>query len=57
MIVPLCHILQISINEFLSGEHLLENGYTEKAEVNMINLYRKQKIAKRKAEVHYWLLG
>ena len=38
LIVPLCHILQISINEFLSGEHLLENGYTEKAEVNMINL-------------------
>ena len=36
LIVPLCHILQISINEFLSGEHLLENGYTEKAEVNMI---------------------
>ena len=38
LIVPLCHILQISINEFLSGEHLLENGYTEKAEVNMMNL-------------------
>lgn len=30
LIVPLCHILKISINEFLSGEHLLENGYTEK---------------------------
>ena len=41
LIVPLCHILQISINEFLSGEHLLENGYTEKAEVNMMNLLQE----------------
>ena len=60
LIVPLCHILQISINEFLSGEHLLENGYTEKAEVNkwaeILPLFLA-KIAKRKAEVHYWLLG
>ena len=41
LIVPLCHILQISINEFLSGEHLLEHGYTEKAEVNMMNLLQE----------------
>lgn len=48
LIVPLCHILQISINEFLSGEHLLEKGYTEKAEVNMMNLKRKQRMMRNK---------
>ncbi len=47
LIVPLCHILQISINEFLSGEHLLENGYTEKAEVNMINLLQETENSKK----------
>ena len=49
LIVPLCHILQISINEFLSGEHLLENGYTEKAEVNMINLLQETENSKKKS--------
>ena len=47
LIVPLCHILQISINEFLSGEHLLENGYTEKAEVNMMNLLQETENSKK----------
>ena len=49
LIVPLCHILQISINEFLSGEHLLENGYTEKAEVNMMNLLQETENSKKKS--------
>ena len=48
LIVPLCHILKISINEFLSGEHLLENGYTEKAEVNM-NLLQETENSKKKS--------
>ena len=50
LIVPLCHILQISINEFLSGEHLLENGYTEKAEVNMMNLLQETENSKKKSQ-------
>ena len=49
LIVPLCHILQISINEFLTGEHLLENGYTEKAEVNMMNLLQETENSKKKS--------
>lgn len=49
LIVPLCHILKISINEFLSGEHLLENGYTEKAEVNMMNLLQETENSKKKS--------
>ena len=52
LIVPLCHILQISINEFLSGEHLLENGYTEKAEVNMMNLLQEKE--KPKFIIGFW---
>ena len=52
LIVPLCHILKISINEFLSGEHLLENGYTEKAEVNMMNLLQQKE--KPKFIIGFW---
>lgn len=49
LMVPLCNILQISINELLSGEHLLENGYTEKAEVNMMNLLQETENSKKKS--------
>ena len=48
LMVPLCNILQISINELLSGEHL-ENGYTEKAEVNMMNLLQETENSKKKS--------
>ena len=49
LIVPLCHILQISVNEFLSGEHLMENSYTERAETNMINLLQETENSKKKS--------
>ncbi|EKC59203.1 membrane protein, partial [human gut metagenome] len=32
-----------------SGEHLLENGYTEKAEVNMMNLLQETENSKKKS--------
>lgn len=49
LIVPLCHILHTNINEFLSGEHLLENGYTERAETNMMNLLQETENSKKKS--------
>ncbi len=34
---PLCDILNISLNELLSGEYLDEKSYKEKAEINLSN--------------------
>ena len=57
LMVPLCNILQISINELLSGEHLLENGYTEKAEVNMMNLLQETEKSKKKNRSSLFAFG
>ena len=43
-----CHILEINVNELLSGEALSSKDYPEKAEVNMISLMEKIKHGKRK---------
>ena len=50
LIVPLCEILDISINELLSGERLKEKDYPEKAEKNIIDTidYTDKKIKKTK---------
>ena len=37
-VMPLCQILQINVNELLSGEHLSDDSYSGKAEENMMNL-------------------
>lgn len=37
-VMPLCQILQINVNELLSGEHLSDDSYSQKAEENMMNL-------------------
>ena len=57
LMVPLCNILQISINELLSGEHLLENGYTEKAEVNMMDLLQETENSKKKNRSSLFAFG
>lgn len=47
MMLPLCEILDISVNELLSGERLSQNDYHNKAEENIINLVQeKEKINK-----------
>lgn len=40
-IEPLCNVLKISVNELLSGEHIEESLYPEKAEENMLQLISK----------------
>ena len=42
MLLPLCQELQISVNEFLSGERLSENSYSQKAEENIMNLMQEK---------------
>lgn len=48
-ITPLCQTLQINVNELLSGERLPEDGYSKKAEENMMNLIQETEISKKKS--------
>ena len=38
MLIPLCELLQINVNELLSGERLSHDNYSQKAEENIMNL-------------------
>lgn len=46
-VMPLCQILQINVNELLSGEHLSEDSYSRKAEENMMNLIHETEKSKQ----------
>ena len=48
LMLPLCELLSISVNELLSGERLDEKRYVEKAEQNIISLMDERAQAKRK---------
>ena len=46
--LPLCELLEISVNELLSGERLDEKQYFEKAEQNIMSLIQEKAEAKKK---------
>ncbi len=48
LMLPLCSLLHINVNELLSGERLDEQKYQEKAEVNIMDLLKEKAEAKRK---------
>lgn len=48
IITPLCEMLKINVNELLSGERLPEDGYSKKAEENMMSLIQETEISKKK---------
>lgn len=47
LMLPLCEILGISVNELLSGKRLLPNDYKRYAEGNIMGLMQERKEAKR----------
>ena len=47
LMLPLCEILHISVNELLSGERLQDSEYKKKAEKNIMNLMEQRQQAKR----------
>ena len=53
----LCKLLDISINELLSGEKLSEDSYTRKAEENMKDLMNETTHANRASRIGSVLLG
>ncbi|MDE5946465.1 MAG: helix-turn-helix domain-containing protein [Oscillospiraceae bacterium] len=48
LMLPLCEVLEINVNELLSGERISENNYHRKAEENMMNLIKEKQENKRK---------
>ena len=48
LMLPLCELLEISVNELLSGERLDEKKYFEKAEQNIMSLIQEKAEAKKK---------
>ena len=48
LMLPLCELLEISVNELLSGERLDEKRYIEKAEQNIMSLIQEKAEAKKK---------
>ena len=48
LMLPLCELLGISVNELLSGERLDEKKYFEKAEQNIMSLIQEKAEAKKK---------
>ena len=40
IIMPLCNLLEINVNELLSGESLTQEEYPGKAEENIMNLIK-----------------
>ena len=48
LMLPLCELLGISVNELLSGERLDEKQYVEKAEKNIISLMGEKAESKKK---------
>lgn len=41
ILMPLCEVLEINVNELLSGEFLTQESYSKKAEENMLNLIQE----------------
>ena len=48
LMLPLCELLEISVNELLSGDRLDEKQYFEKAEQNIMSLIEEKAEAKKK---------
>lgn len=48
LMLPLCEILEISVNELLSGEKMTDADYKKKAEVTIMNLVQENKENKKR---------
>ncbi len=54
LISPLCQALQININEFITGERLSEETYSQKAEENMMKFIKETEEHKKRNSI--WML-
>ena len=47
LMLPLCDVLGISVNELLTGERLVDSDYKQKAEENILKLMQEKEQSKR----------
>lgn len=55
IMINLCNILEISVNELLTGEKLKEDSYKENAELNLININRKKELIEKTTRITHIL--
>jgi transcriptional regulator with XRE-family HTH domain/predicted RNA-binding Zn-ribbon protein involved in translation (DUF1610 family) len=56
LMLPLCGLLGINVNELLSGEHLEMDNYKEKAEENLLQLKKNEEKSNRRLAVMTFLI-
>ena len=54
MLMPLCELLKINVNELLSGERLSHDNYSRKAEENIMNLMQEKEESKNQLKRSIW---
>lgn len=57
LMLPLCELLNISVNELLCGERLAMDDYKKMAEDNLMQLRRQEEEANRKLLSLEWVIG
>ena len=57
IMLELCNILEISVNELLSGELINMNDYDKKAEENLLDLKKQKEEADKKLLDLEWVIG
>lgn len=53
LMIPLCNILEISVNELLTGEIIKSEEYNKKAEENLVNILREKEEGKRRLIISF----
>ena len=54
IMLELCNLLKISVNELLTGEHIAMENYKEKAEENLLELQKKRLRHKKACSEQNW---
>ena len=53
LMLPLCEILEISVNELLSGKEIDEKNYIENAEENLLRILKEKEESKKKLAISF----
>lgn len=53
LMIPLCELLEISVNELLSGSLINNNNYKENAEENLLHILKEKEESKRKLMISF----
>ncbi|MCI5745868.1 MAG: helix-turn-helix domain-containing protein, partial [Erysipelotrichaceae bacterium] len=56
LMIPLCNILNITVNELLNGEHINKDYYMDKAEEKLVEIYDERKKNQQKLIIEIILI-